>query len=40
MNFLDGKVGSKELTIGDVTLPVKGYNAQGKLPNGKVIVGA
>ena len=39
MNFLDGKVGSKGLTIGDVTLPVKGYNAQGKLPNGKVIVG-
>ena len=39
MNFLDGKVGSKGLTIGDATLPVKGYNAQGKLPNGKVIVG-
>ena len=39
MNFLDGKVGSKGLTIGDVTIPVKGYNAQGKLPNGKVIVG-
>ena len=39
MNFLDGKVGSKGLTIGDVTLPVKGYSAQGKLPNGKVIVG-
>ena len=39
MNFLDGKVGSNRLTIGDATLPVKGYNAQGKLPNGKVIVG-
>ena len=39
MNFLNGKVGSKGLTIGDATLPVKGYNAQGKLPNGKVIVG-
>ena len=39
MNFLDGKVGSKGLTIGDATLPIKGYNAQGKLPNGKVIVG-
>lgn len=39
MNFLDGKVGSKGLTVGDATLPVKGYNAQGKLPNGKVIVG-
>ena len=39
MNFLDGKVGSNGLTIGDATLPVKGYNAQGKLPNGKVIVG-
>ena len=39
MNFLDGKVGSKGLTIGDATLPVKGYNAQSKLPNGKVIVG-
>ena len=39
MNFLDGKVGSKGLTIGDATLPVKGYNAQGKLLNGKVIVG-
>ncbi|MEC8661914.1 MAG: ABC transporter ATP-binding protein [Pseudomonadota bacterium] len=39
MNFLDGKVGSKGLTIGDATLPVKSYNAQGKLPNGKVIVG-
>ena len=39
MNFLNGKVGSNGLTIGDATLPVKGYNAQGKLPNGKVIVG-
>ncbi len=39
MNFLDGKVGSKGLTIGDVTIPVKGYNAQDKLSNGKVIVG-
>ena len=39
MNFLNGKVGNKGLTIGDATLPVKGYNAQGKLPNGKVIVG-
>ena len=39
MNFLDGKVGSKGLTVGDATLPIKGYNAQGKLPNGKVIVG-
>ena len=39
MNFLDGKVGSNVLTIGDAILPVKGYNAQGKLPNGKVIVG-
>ena len=39
MNFLDGKVGSKGLTIGDATLPVESYNAQGKLPNGKVIVG-
>ena len=39
MNFLDGKVGSKGLTIGDITLPLKGYKAQGKLPNGKVIVG-
>ena len=39
MNFLDGKVGSKGLTIGDVTLAVKGYKAQGMLPNGKVIVG-
>ena len=39
MNFLNGKVGNNGLTIGDATLPVKGYNAQGKLPNGKVIVG-
>ena len=39
MNFLNGKVGNKGLTIGDATLPVKGYNAQSKLPNGKVIVG-
>ena len=39
MNFLNGKVGSNGLTIGDATLPLKGYNAQGKLPNGKVIVG-
>ena len=39
MNFIDGKVGSKGLTIGDATLPVKGYNAQSKLQNGKVIVG-
>ena len=39
MNFLNGKVGSKGLTVGDATLPIKGYNAQGKLPNGKVIVG-
>ena len=39
MNFLNGKVGSNGLTIGDATLPVKGYNAQGKLPNDKVIVG-
>ena len=39
MNFLNGKVGSNGLRIGDATLPVKGYNAQGKLPNGKVIVG-
>ena len=39
MNFLNGKVGSNGLTIGDAILPVKGYNAQGKLPNGKVIVG-
>ena len=39
MNFLNGKVGSNGLTIGDATLPVKGYTAQGKLPNGKVIVG-
>lgn len=39
MNFLNGKVGSNGLTIGDATLPVKGYNAKGKLPNGKVIVG-
>ena len=39
MNFLNGKVGNKGLTIGDATLPVKGYNTQGKLPTGKVIVG-
>jgi len=39
MNFLEGKVGSKGLTIGDATLPIKGYNSQGKLPNGKVVVG-
>ena len=39
MNFINGKVSSNGLTIGDATLPVKGYNTQGKLLNGKVIVG-
>ena len=39
MNFMNGKIGTKGLTVGDVTLPVDGYKATGKLAKGDVIVG-
>ena len=39
MNFMNGKIGAKGLTVGDVTLPVDGYKPTGKLAKGEVIVG-
>ena len=39
MNFMNGKIGTKGLSVGDVTLPVDGYKATGKLAKGEVIVG-
>lgn len=39
MNFMQGSIGAKGLTIGDVTLPIDGYKSATKLAKDDVIVG-